>query len=127
MDAATLAQAADPFFSTKGIGQGTGLGLSMVDGLVSQLGGALVLSSVGPQVAGFDFGTGMAALNFGLQLGSVKDMAGNSELSGDLTMFGRTGGINADADTLAITGVHGGVGGGSEWRLHYRHNKCLER
>jgi signal transduction histidine kinase len=45
MDEATLARAAEPFFSTKSVGQGTGLGLSMVHGLASQLGGALVLSS----------------------------------------------------------------------------------
>jgi signal transduction histidine kinase/CheY-like chemotaxis protein len=45
MDAATLARAIEPFFSTKGPGRGTGLGLSMVHGLASQLGGALALSS----------------------------------------------------------------------------------
>jgi signal transduction histidine kinase len=45
MDEDTLARAVEPFFSTKGVGQGTGLGLSMVHGLASQLGGALVLSS----------------------------------------------------------------------------------
>jgi signal transduction histidine kinase len=45
MDKATLARAVEPFFSTKGVGQGTGLGLSMVHGLASQLGGALALSS----------------------------------------------------------------------------------
>jgi PAS domain S-box-containing protein len=45
MDEATLARATEPFFSTKGIGQGTGLGLSMVHGLVTQLGGALTLIS----------------------------------------------------------------------------------
>jgi PAS domain S-box-containing protein len=45
MDEATLARAVEPFFSTKGIGRGTGLGLSMVHGLASQLGGALVLRS----------------------------------------------------------------------------------
>lgn len=45
MDVATLARAVEPFFSTKGVGQGTGLGLSMVHGLASQLGGALTLSS----------------------------------------------------------------------------------
>jgi PAS domain S-box-containing protein len=45
MDEATLARAIEPFFSTKGIGRGTGLGLSMVHGLAAQLGGALTLSS----------------------------------------------------------------------------------
>lgn len=45
MDAETLTQAAAPFFTTKGIGKGTGLGLPMVQGLMAQLGGKLVLSS----------------------------------------------------------------------------------
>jgi PAS domain S-box-containing protein len=45
MDKATLARAIEPFFSTKGIGRGTGLGLSMVHGLASQLGGALTITS----------------------------------------------------------------------------------
>ncbi|MCW3796235.1 PAS domain S-box protein [Sphingomonas sp. BN140010] len=45
MDEHTLARAVEPFFSTKGIGRGTGLGLSMVHGLAAQLGGALVISS----------------------------------------------------------------------------------
>jgi PAS domain S-box-containing protein len=45
MDAATQARAVEPFFSTKGVGQGTGLGLSMAHGLASQLGGALTLKS----------------------------------------------------------------------------------
>ena len=45
MDEATLARAAEPFFSTKGVGKGTGLGLSMVHGLAAQLGGALTIQS----------------------------------------------------------------------------------
>ncbi len=45
MDAATLSRAVEPFFTTKGPGQGTGLGLSMVHGLAAQSGGALVLES----------------------------------------------------------------------------------
>jgi len=45
MDAATLGRAVEPFFTTKGPGQGTGLGLSMVHGLAAQSGGALMLES----------------------------------------------------------------------------------
>jgi CheY-like chemotaxis protein len=45
MDAATRVRAVEPFFSTKGIGRGTGLGLSMVHGLAAQLGGGLSIDS----------------------------------------------------------------------------------
>lgn len=41
----TLERAAEPFFTTKGIGKGTGLGLSMVAGTAEQLGGKLILES----------------------------------------------------------------------------------
>lgn len=45
MDDDTLVRAAEPFFTTKGVGKGTGLGLSMVHGLAEQSGGKLTLSS----------------------------------------------------------------------------------
>jgi PAS domain S-box-containing protein len=45
MDAETLGRCIEPFFSTKGVGQGTGLGLSMVHGLAAQLSGALRIES----------------------------------------------------------------------------------
>ncbi|GGG22293.1 hypothetical protein GCM10010924_59790 [Rhizobium wenxiniae] len=45
MSEATMARAIEPFFSTKGLGQGTGLGLSMVHGLAQQLGGGIRIFS----------------------------------------------------------------------------------
>jgi PAS domain S-box-containing protein len=45
MDAQTLARAVEPFFTTKGVGKGTGLGLPMVHGVAQQSGGRLVLKS----------------------------------------------------------------------------------
>ena len=45
MDESTLSRAMEPFFTTKGVGKGTGLGLPMVHGLAQQSGGWLALSS----------------------------------------------------------------------------------
>ncbi|ENZ80726.1 MAG: PAS domain-containing protein [Caulobacter sp.] len=45
MDAATIARAVEPFFTTKGPGQGTGLGLSQVYGFARQSGGSVEIES----------------------------------------------------------------------------------
>jgi PAS domain S-box-containing protein len=45
MDDDTLARAIDPFFTTKEMGKGTGLGLAMVHGLAEHSGGRLILTS----------------------------------------------------------------------------------
>ena len=49
MDAATLARASEPFFTTKPLGQGTGLGLAMARGFAHQSDGALVIESASGQ------------------------------------------------------------------------------
>jgi CheY-like chemotaxis protein len=45
MNADTLQRATEPFFTTKGIGKGTGLGLPMVHGMAQQIGGTFELLS----------------------------------------------------------------------------------
>ncbi len=45
MDDRTLARALEPFFTTKPVGQGSGLGLSMAQGVAAQSGGGLLLES----------------------------------------------------------------------------------
>lgn len=54
MSAETLARAVEPFFSTKDVGRGTGLGLSMVHGLTAQLGGGFRIASAPGQGTSVD-------------------------------------------------------------------------
>jgi PAS domain S-box-containing protein len=45
MDESTMERIFDPFFSTKGPSEGTGLGLSVIHGIVSKRGGAILVES----------------------------------------------------------------------------------
>jgi CheY-like chemotaxis protein len=45
MPAEVVARAVEPFFSTKGVGRGTGMGLSMAFGVMRQSGGTLLIDS----------------------------------------------------------------------------------
>ena len=80
MDADTLARAVEPFFSTKPVGQGTGLGLSMVHGLMGQLGGAFRLDSAP------DRGT---TANLYLPVAAAAASAGPAQPPDSIGVFGR--------------------------------------
>lgn len=67
---------------------------------------------LGPQIPGIDIGTGKASLSLGIQGGSVKDLAGNNDLTSSLTIPGFNAGFTVDADTGSFRGIQIGSGAG---------------
>ena len=53
IDPSVLAHVFEPFFTTREVGEGTGLGLSVVHGIVSSMGGTITVESAVGQGATF--------------------------------------------------------------------------
>ena len=98
MDEATLARVTEPFFTTKGVGKGTGLGLAMVDGLTAQSGGKLVIRSQLNQGTTVELWLPAAGIN------AIADVTGASEpVAAPITRSLRVLAVDDDGLVLSST------------------------
>src|SRR5262245_33911615 len=79
MDAATKSRIFEPFFTTKAEGHGTGLGLSTVYGIVTQLGGRVAVDTAPGGGATFDIYLPVAASAVEEPLDAGEDVPGGAE------------------------------------------------
>jgi PAS domain S-box-containing protein len=101
MDAETLARATEPFFTTKGVGRGTGLGLSMVHGLARQSGGAFRLESTHGEGTVAEIYLPVAEARYCTSEGPAKPGEGVPLSGGKLTV------LAVDDDVLVLMGTVG--------------------
>lgn len=95
MDESTLAKATEPFFTTKGPGRGTGLGLPMVHGLAAQSGGQLRISST--------LNVGTTVELYLPRANSAAVAGGKPETSGPITTSKSCRVLLVDDDSLVMT------------------------
>lgn len=68
MDAATLQRLFEPFFTTKAAGEGTGLGMSIVHGIIAQHGGTVTVDSIIGTGTSFEIVLPAAAQDAGISM-----------------------------------------------------------
>jgi CheY-like chemotaxis protein len=98
MNQETLARATEPFFTTKGSGKGTGLGLPMVYGLAVQSGGNFVLSSAEGRGTTAELWLPVASADATKTLGTAAPQQSGLELAPMLV-------VAVDDDPLVLAGT----------------------
>ena len=83
MDAATLARAIEPFFTTKEVGAGTGLGLAMCKGFAEQSGGGMSVESRPDHGTTVTLWLPEASSETATSIGAALQAPGNTAISGN--------------------------------------------